>query len=1104
MINSTDHGEPDSAPESNPNENQPCVDLQKGAINPEAERGILALFTRHPTAANLLMLIMLMAGVAGLSKLNTQFFPTFAVEYITINVVWPGATAKDVDESIVSAIEPEVRFLDAVKKVQSTAFEGRASIVIEYNQGSDMQRALSEVEQAMAQITTLPEDAEEPVIQRILIYETIARIVLSGDISELALKNWAKSLRDDLLENGIERVETFGIRDEELVVEITPERLRQLDLTLSDIGDRIAAQSLDLPAGQLAGGTRQIRALGLAKDPTALGDIELIAREDGARVSLNQVATVERRFDDDQPTGIRNNFPAIELHVQRPAAADSLETQATLQAWLDKVRPTLPPSLNLEIHDIQADLIQQRIDLLIENGTTGLILVLFVLFLFLNGRIAFWVAVGIPVSLAATMGVMYLTGQSINMLSLFGIIMAIGIVVDDAIVVGEEAETRHTNGDGPLDAALGAARRMAAPVSASSLTTCASFLPLFLITGTIGDIIGGIPAVVVAVIIASLVECFFVLPAHLRHALPGVARNKANPNRIVRLQQSFDVAFKRMQNGPFRAAIEWATRWRYLTLSLALFSLIWAVGMMAGGRVGFLFFPTPESDKIFAQVEMVAGSTREDTERVIGELADALALTIEELSAELPEGTPATLDDQPLARMVFGRLGTTVQQGIGAQDAAQDVFGGLVIELTPSDKRNIRTDTLIERFRENAPRSPGLLNTTIEEQRGGPPGADVDIRISGDTLDQLKASSVEIQQLLRRYPGIRNITDNLPYGTPELVLEVSDRGRALGFSTGELGRQLRDALEGDIAYRFADGDEEVLVRVQLPESATDVGILERLWLRSPLSNLEVPLSSVVTVSEESGFTRIPREDGARQVAITANILGGTGINTAIIIGNLERDGIYEIAKKHNVAVSYKGKAEEQAETFAGMKLGGMMGLALIYLVLAWVFGSYTRPIAVMLIIPFGFVGAVAGHYLLGYDVTILTMTALLGLSGIVVNDSIVLVTQVQKLMAKMPVMDAIVQGSVDRSRAVLLTSMTTIGGLLPLMFETSLQAQFLIPMALTFVSGLAFATVLVLVVIPALLAMQEDVRILIHDITGWVHLSDPAEQMDHHPAGSAH
>lgn len=1071
---------------------------------PTDARGILALFTRHPTAANLLMLIMLLAGFAGLSKLNTQFFPTFAIEYVTISVAWPGATAKDVDESIVSAIEPEVRFLDAVKKVQSTAFEGRASIAIEYNQGSDMQQALSDVEQAMAQITTLPEDSEEPVIRRILIYETIARIVLSGDISELALKNWAKYLRDGLLENGIERVETFGVRDEELVVEITPERLRQLDLTLSDIGDRIAAQSMDLPSGQLAGGTRQIRAEGLAKDPISLGDIELIAREDGARVTLNQVAQVERRFDEDQPTGLRHNYPAIELHVQRPATADSLETQETLQAWLDKVRPTLPPSLTVEIHDIQADLIQQRIDLLIENGISGLILVLFVLFLFLNGPIAFWVALGIPVSLAATMAVMYLTGQSINMLSLFGIIMAIGIVVDDAIVVGEEAETRHTNGDGPLQAALGSARRMAAPVSASSLTTCASFLPLFLITGTIGDIIGGIPAVVVAVIIASLFECFFVLPAHLRHALPGVARNKANPNRIVRLQQRFDAAFKRLQNGPFRRAIQQAISWRYLTVSLALFSLIWAVGIMAGGRVGFVFFPTPESDKIFAQVELVAGATREDTAGVVRELASALELTITQLSAELPEGTPATLDGQPLAHMVFGRLGTTVQQGIGSQDSAQDVFGGLVIELTPSDNRNIRTNTLIERFRENAPQSPGLLNITIEEQRGGPPGADVDIRISGDTLDQLKASSVAIQQLLRRYTGIRNVTDNLPYGTPELVLEVSDRGRALGFSTAELGRQLRDALEGDIAYRFADGDEEVLVRVQLPESATDVGILERLWLRSPFSNLEVPLSSVVTVSEESGFTRIPREDGARQVAITADILGGTGINTDTVIENLDRDGIFDIADKHNVSISYKGKAEEQAETFAGMALGGVLGLALIYLVLAWVFGSYTRPIVVMLIIPFGFVGAVAGHYALGYDVTILTMTALLGLSGIVVNDSIVLVTQVQKLMPKMSVTQAIIQGSVDRSRAVLLTSMTTIGGLLPLMFETSLQAQFLIPMALTFVSGLAFATVLVLVVIPAFLAIQEDTRILMHKITGWAHLSNPAEQLDHHPAGSTH
>ncbi|GAB5388672.1 MAG: efflux RND transporter permease subunit [Alphaproteobacteria bacterium] len=1066
--------------------------------------GILSLFTRHPTAANLLMLIMILCGMAGLSRLNTQFFPTFAVEYITIGVTWPGATAEDVDESIVSAVEPEVRFLDSVKNVQSTAFEGLGSVVIEYQQGSDMQQALSEVEQAMAQITTLPEDSEEPVIQRILVYETIARIVLSGDMSEVALKNWAKNLRDDLLDTGIERVETFGQRDEELVVEVSPERLRQLDMTLGEIANRIAGQSQDIPSGDLAGGERKIRALGLARDPDDLAEIELIAQQDGARVTLGQVATVERRFDADQPTGLRNGMPAIELHVQRPSSADALDTQAVLQGWLDEVRPTLPPTLNVEIHDVQADLIQQRIDLLVENGITGLVLVLFILFLFLNGRIAFWVAVGIPVSLAATMGVMYLTGQSINMLSLFGIIMAIGIVVDDAIVVGEEAETRHSAGDGALDASLGAARRMAAPVSASSLTTCASFLPLFLITGTIGDIIGGIPAVVVAVIIASLIECFLVLPAHLRHTLPGVEASRENPGPIARAQSRFDGRFKQFSNGPFRSFIQLAMRWRYVTLALAILSLTWAVGMMAGGRVGFTFFPTPESTRIIAQVEMVAGSSRTDTAFAVREMEKAFDVAVQELSAELPDGTPATEDGSPLAIMVFGRLGTTVSQGIGAQNTSQDLFGGLVIELAESDSRNIRTSDLVERFRERVPAIPGLLNTTIEAPAGGPPGKDVDVRVSGDSLEELKAASVEIQALLQRYPGVRNATDNLPYGTPELVLEVSDRGRALGFTTSELGRQMRDSLEGRIARRFADGDEEVLVRVQLPDSATDAGILEKLWLRAPGSGMEVPLSSIVTVSEKSGFARIPRENGARQVAITAEILGGTGINTDTIIENLERDGIREIASRHNVNITYKGKAEEQAETFAGMRLGGILGLSLIYLVLAWVFASYTRPLAVMLVIPFGFVGAVAGHYVLGYDVTILTMTALLGLSGIVVNDSIVLVTQVQKLMAKMSVMDAIVQGSVDRFRAVLLTSMTTISGLLPLMFETSLQAQFLIPMALTFVSGLAFATVLVLVVIPALLAMQEDLRKLIHAATGWKTFSDPAEQLDHHPAATAH
>ena len=554
----------------------------------DTSRGVIHFFASHRTAANLLMAVMIVVGFVSLLRMNTQFFPDFGLDFIRVSVAWPGASAEDIDSNIIQAIEPEVRFMDGVRRVRSWSLEGAGTVLVEFNPGADMQAGLSNIETAVGQVTTFPEGSETPEIRRAVRYDLVSRLVLSGPYSDASLKAVAKRIRDGLLERGIDQVVIFGSRNEEIWAEIPPERLLELDLTLGDVAARIKETSQDLPSGDTTGAAeRQIRSLGLKKSALALGKIEIRARDNGQKTLLRDIAHVSERFKEGGSRANRKGFPAIELKIQRAINADALELADRTNAYLAELRPTLPPNLTLEQYDIQADLIRGRIDLLLKNGVGGLILVLIVLFVFLNTPTAFWVAMGIPTSLMAAMAVMLMTGQSINMVSLFGLIMALGIIVDDAIVVGEHSAWRARQGDDPLAAAVGGARRMAAPVFSSSLTTIAAFVPLLVISDVMGQILRSIPMVVIAVIIASLVECFFVLPGHMRGAL------SFNQGRRSRARAWFNRHFDAFRDGLFRRSVAFALIHRYATIATAVAAFIICIGLVAGGRIGFQFFPQP-------------------------------------------------------------------------------------------------------------------------------------------------------------------------------------------------------------------------------------------------------------------------------------------------------------------------------------------------------------------------------------------------------------------------------------------------------------------------------------------------------------------------------
>ena len=1020
---------------------------------------MIALFARHPTAANLLMAAMLVIGLLALGRMNKQFFPDFGIDTILVTVTWPGAGAEDVDNAIVQALEPEVRFLDRVKAVISNSQEGHASIRVDFEAGTDMQAALADVDAAISRVATLPEDSEAPWVRRVVRFENLLRIVLAGDLPERTLKTWAVQMRDGLVRAGVDEVEMVGARDEWILVEADQRDLLALDLPLSEISNRIAGASRDIPGGETGGRSiSRVRSLGLARTAEEVAAVEIRAFPDGRRLTLGEVAEVTEAWADNQPRVYFNGRPAVELIVKRGTTADALATAEAAAHFLGNFVPTLPPGVTVHRYDESAELIDQRIDLLIRNGLGGMVIVLIVLFVFLNARTAMWVAAGIPAALLAAMALAWALGHAINMIILFGTILAIGLVVDDAIVVAEHAETRARRGDDPLQAAMQGARRMAGPVFSSSLTTIAAFLPLILIGGVIGQIIREIPIIVVLALAASLVECFLVLPGHLRHSLAATAA--AAEGRASRFRREFDEGFRRFREGPFRRMVARALVHRYLVLALAVGLLVVAIGVMASGRVGFTFFPSVEPNNIYANLRMAPGTTREETVERLMQIERGARATAE------ASGDPGILHTLLVIHGVERSGG-----GPGSRQRA-DTVGAVIVQLVDSDQRDMRTEMFVQSWRDNVGPIVGADVLTIRAPTGGPPGRDIDVRLSGDSLDSLKAAAERVKTLLASYPGVSAIGDNLAHGNREMQLRITPAGRAMGFDLARAGSQVRSALQGDTAVRFARGDEEVEVRVRQKENPGGLGAL---YLFGP-NGTEVPLGAVAEITSDSSYDIIRRERGRREVSVTAEV-DETVTTNNVVLAALRRDGMAGIAAEAGLEWRFAGRAEEQAETFADMGIGAAIGLAGMFLVLAWIFGSYTRPLAVLAVVPLGFIGVSFGHFLTGFDLTILSMIGMIGLSGIVINDSIVLIVAIADHERDgKPVLQAIEDGSCDRLRAVMLTSLTTISGLLPLCFETSLQAQFLIPVALTIVAGLATATLLILFVLPAMLAIGQDLR----------------------------
>ncbi|MEM1284287.1 MAG: efflux RND transporter permease subunit [Pseudomonadota bacterium] len=1115
---------------------------------------LISRFARHPNAANLVMALMFLFGIFGLANLNTQFFPDIETKSITITTAWSGASAEDVESNILAVVEPEVRFITGVDEIISYAREGSGTVVLEFTDDTDMIEARADVEQAVSAITLLPDGSETPVITTSDFFDRVGRVSISGPFSEEALKSYARDLRDRLIDAGIDRVDFLGLRDTEYEVTINPATLRRLDLTIGGVAGRISENSRDLPSGNLDGDLeRQIRTLSDADSAEALGHVVVRGQANGERIELRDIADIRQTYDGSQVQGFMGGEQAVRLTIFRSATADVLEVADAMLQAVEQAQADYPQSLTLNVFDLSSTAVSERIRLLVTNGLSGLLVVITILFIFLNARIAFWVAVGIPTAVMATLGLMFAFGESINMISLFALIMTLGIIVDDAIVVGEHTATRLDEGEGPFEAAENGASRMMMPVLAAMLTTVAAFGPILLVGSTIGQIMGVLPVIVVSVLIASLVEVFFVLPGHLAHSLDSKARRGTNWTRLilsaliiaaplvlmlystglsaavglaevastiralpwaetpilpvaiaivafglaalielVRLagerrrdrrmaagtyspqakpafRRAFDNGFAWVRDNPFRAIVRTAVAWRYVTLALCIAALVMIAGVLRGNHVGFVFFPSPEAENINANITFTPGVSEAEALATLAAVQAALVTADARLTADLP-------DEGSLVRSAFSRYGSAGRN-------RGDNFAAVNVELTSSESRSIRTPAVVRAWRQALPDLPGVERIAISEQRGGPPGRDLDIRLIGDDAATLKTAGAEVQQVLARFPGVSAVDDDLPYGKPELIMTLTERGEALGFTLDAVGVEIRDAVSGRVARDLPFPDEEIAIRVRQELGDGGTGALRSLELRSP-SGLYVPLTEVVNLEDRQGFSVIQRRDGRTTVSVTADVDPEITSNSEIE-AELRAGELQVIADRYGINFEFSGRAEERQEAFADLGLGGALALGLMYIILSWVFASYWRPIAVMMIIPFGIVGAIIGHWVMGFQLTILSFIGLLGLAGILVNNSIILVSRFDdRLREGLSVAEAAVQATQDRFRAILLTSLTTIGGLSPLLFETSVQAQFLMPMAITITFGLGTATLFVMVLVPSLLKVGDDIGMVLKTFFG--------------------
>lgn len=1047
-------------------------------------RRVLEWFVKNPVAANLAMVLIVAGGLLTLPGIKQEVFPEIASDLINISVPYLGAAPEEVEEAICVRIEEEVQSLEGIKRITSRASEGVGTVTLELLPGTDIRQLLDDVKARVDAIDTFPEETEKPVIQELLNRRQVLSLAVSGDTDEKTLKVLSERMREEiLLLPGITQAEVTSIRPYEVSIEVSEQALRRYDLTFDEVAQSIRRSSLDLPGGSIKteGGEILLRTKGQAYTGLEFEKIILRTRPDGTRVTVGDVASVIDGFaETDQHSRFDGKSAAL-IQVFRVGDESAIKVAREVKEYVQEARERMPEGIQLTIWNDDSQALRSRLSLLFANGRAGFILVFILLALFLRLRLAFWVALGIPISFLGALWLMPSFDVSISMISTFAFIVVIGILVDDAIVVGENIYTEYERGKTGIRAAIDGVKGVAVPVVFAVLTTIAAFWPLLWVEGAIGKIMRFIPIIVILALVFSLFESLLILPVHLSH----LKRIKEMPPQgwrgaWARFQSKFNDLFKKFINRIYRPSLALGLKMRYVTLAAFIAIFILTIGLVGGGFIKFIFFPRIDSNNVIAELTMPLGTPVEVTARAIERLEKSALRLEDEYSREKPiiRHVLTSIGEQPSLNQPQG-------PNVATGGFTGSHLGEVNIELVPAEERDFGSVVVANRWREltgPVPDAVELIFTSSLFTVGAP----INIQLASADYTALREVTELLKEKLKDYPGVYDVSDSFRTGKQEIKLDITPVAESFGLTLSDLGRQVRQAFYGEEVQRIQRGRDEIRVMVRYPvEERRSLGNLENKRVRTA-GGIAIPFSAAAEASLGRGYSTIQRTDRRRTINVTAEV-DETRANANELLADITENILPPLLDDHpGVTYSLEGEQRDQSEALESLRSGFLLALMIIFALLAIPFRSYIQPLLVMGVIPFGIVGAIWGHVVMGINLTILSFFGIVALTGVVVNDSLVLVDFINRLRASgLSVQEAIREAGVARFRPIILTTVTTFAGLTPLLLERSLQARFLIPMAVSLAFGVVFATFITLILVPVSYQILEDIKSLFSSSFGW-------------------
>ena len=1036
---------------------------------------LLAAFAANTVFANIVLLLILVGGGLSLSYMLRETFPEFSVDKITIQVAYPGADPEEVEEGIVLKIEEALEGLEGVKEYTTTAAENMGSAVVDVLEGSDVSEVLDDVKSKIDAISTFPVDAEKPVVTEVTMRRSVTMLSLSGKMSEKQLKVLAEQIKEEIRAlDGISQVELFGTRNYEISIEVSEEQLRRHGISLAQVSEAVRSSSLNLHGGTIRteGEELRVRTVGRKYTGKELADIVVLANPTGELIKLGSIAEVRDGFTEDPISSEVGGEPAAFIMVFKTSEEDSIQIADTVKKYMAEKQAQLPPGVHLQEFYDGTSALRSRINLLTKNGFMGLVLVFFLLWLFLDLRLSFWAGMGIPISLSGAMFILWWKGETLNMISLFGFIMVLGIIVDDAIVVGESIYFHRTSGKPPLKAAVDGVAEVAMPVVAAVTTTIVAFVPLSFIGGIMGKFIAILPVVVNMSLLVSLWESLFLLPAHLSH-LPDLRKHRRSRSPLSWLQRGTQAGLEWFISRIYVPFLSIALSWRYIFLAVSISSLLLAIGLVHAGLVKFQVFPKLDSFLITSTVEFPEGTPAAVTKQAVDRLEQAF-LNV----AERNKNADGKSIIEKRLKLVGQSLG-------GEQGGNGPHLGSVQFILLPSEERSIHSNDLLVAWEQEAGSIAGARSLTFGGEAHGPGGAEIEVWLQGSKMDDLLAAADKLQDKLRTFSGVLQIRSDFSPGKNEFRLSLKPEARALGLTVEDLARQVNAGFYGREALRIQRGQDDIRVKVRYTQKErANVTDFQDMRIRTAAGQ-EIPLLSVADIAFGPGFSTITRTNGLRRVAVTADVDSKRANAQEVFAALSAENGFFaQLAAQYpGLHVSMQGEKKNMRESFSSIEISFPLTVLGIFVIVATIFRSYIQPLVILVSIPFGIIGAILSHLFMGYDLSMMSMFGIVALTGVVVNDAIVLIERINENLAEgMSFYNAVVKGGARRFRAILLTSVSTVGGLAPLIMEKDMQAQFLIPMALSLAGGVIGSTILTLVLIPSLLVIVNDGRRLI----GWL------------------